>query len=141
MSVRREDAAGEMNRAFGSVLTSEEDSSSSAVSHWAPAVDVHEHADRFRIVADVPGVSPDGIEITMENGVLTLAGERKSSEPGDGAGSARRLERVHGTFHRRFTLPDSADADAIEAGIDNGVLEISIPKKAKVQPRKIKVGG
>jgi len=122
----------EMNRAFGSALTTPEDGSTSAVSHWVPAVDVHEEAERYVILADVPGVAPDAIDITLENGILTLRGERH-------AGS-RRLERVYGSFYRRFTLPDTADADKVEARTHQGVLEISIPKKAQVQPKKIAVG-
>ncbi len=129
----------EMNRAFGSALTTSEDNSSSAVSHWVPAVDVHEEADRYLIRADVPGVDPEAIEVTMENGVLTISGERHA-EKRDENGGARRIERVYGSFYRRFTLPDTADAERVEARSSNGVLEISIPKKAQVQPKKIKVG-
>lgn len=131
----------EMNRAFGSVLTDGDDSSSSAVSHWAPAVDVHEEADRYVIVADVPGVEPDAINVTMENGVLTIAGERRSEKSAGNGATARRIERVYGSFYRRFTLPDTADAERVEAKSAHGVLEISIPKKAQLQPKKIKVGG
>ncbi|MEX2482015.1 MAG: Hsp20/alpha crystallin family protein [Gammaproteobacteria bacterium] len=130
-----------MNRAFGSALTTPDDSSSSAVSHWAPAVDVHEEADRYVIVADVPGVQPDAIEVTMENGVLTISGERQEEKRTENGSTARRVERVYGSFYRRFTLPDTADAERVEARSAHGVLEISIPKKAQLQPRKIKVGG
>ncbi|MEQ8234091.1 MAG: Hsp20/alpha crystallin family protein [Gammaproteobacteria bacterium] len=130
----------EMNRAFGSALTSNEDSSASAVSHWVPAVDVHEEADRYVIVADVPGVEPDAIEVSMENGILTISGERRDERRSENGG-AHRVERVYGSFYRRFTLPDTADAERVEARSTHGVLEISIPKKAQVQPKKIKVGG
>ncbi len=129
----------EMNRAFGSALTTPEDGSTSAVSHWVPAVDVHEEAERYVILADVPGVAPDAIDITLENGILTLRGERRAERDERHAGS-RRLERVYGSFYRRFTLPDTADADKVEARTHQGVLEISIPKKAQVQPKKIAVG-
>ena len=81
----------EMNRAFGSVLTNGDDSSSSAVSHWAPAVDVHEEADRYVIVADVSGVEPRD-RVTMEN--ASTIGERRS-ETRENAGTARRIERVY----------------------------------------------
>ncbi|MGE0487412.1 MAG: Hsp20/alpha crystallin family protein [Gammaproteobacteria bacterium] len=130
----------EMNRAFGSALTAGDDSSDSAVSHWAPAVDVHEEADRYVIVADIPGVEPDAIDVTMENGVLTIAGERKAEKRATETGSARRIERVYGSFYRRFSLPDTADAERVEARSAHGVLEISIPKKAQLQPKRIKVG-
>ena len=130
----------EMNRAFGSALTSSDDNSSSAVSHWVPAVDIHEDENRYVIIADVPGVEPESIEVTMENGVLTISGERKAPEAGSSGRAARRTERLHGSFHRRFTLPDSVDAEGIEARSTHGVLEIGIPKKAQLQPRKIRVG-
>lgn len=129
----------EMNRALGSALTYSDDGSSSVVSHWVPAVDVHDEPERFLITADVPGVKPDDIEVSMDNGVLTLNGERKLEKREDLANKGRRIERVHGTFYRRFTLPDSADAEKVEARTENGVLEISIPKKAQVLPKKIKV--
>ena len=102
-----------------------------------PAVEIDELGDRFVISADVPGVDPAAIEITMENGVLSFSGERALPQ-GRGNGS-RRSERVYGTFFRRFTLPDTADEDAIEARGENGVLEITIPKKQQLQPKKIRV--
>jgi HSP20 family protein len=131
----------EMNRAFGGAAMAPDDSSTSAVSAWVPAVDVHEHDDRFVITADVPGVDPNAIEVTMEKGVLTISGERKGEKTEESGASARRVERIYGSFFRRFTLPDSADEEAIEAHSSNGVLEIAIPKKQQVQPKKIKVNG
>ena len=75
----------------------------------------------------------------MENGVLSVSGERTYENSEDSGNGARRLERAFGSFHRRFTLPDTADADRIEAKSVHGVLEISIPKKAKLQPKRIQV--
>ncbi len=129
----------EMNRAFGNAQSGTEDSSHSAVSQWSPAVDVHEEKDRFRIVADVPGVAPEDIEITLENGVLTISGERRAAQAPSGEGSARRVERVYGAFFRRFSLPDTTDGDAVEARCHHGELEICIPKKALPKAQKIKV--
>ncbi len=126
----------EMDRAFGSVNRAEE----SAVSDWLPAVDIKEEDDAFIIHADVPGVDPKDIDIQMENGVLTLRGERKWDKEEEKKGY-KRVERVRGTFFRRFTLPDTADADKIAAKVDKGVLEIRIPKQEKVRPRKITVQG
>ena len=77
----------------------------------------------------------------MENGVLTISGERRAEKRDENSGSARRVERVYGSFYRRFTLPDTADGERIEARSAHGVLEITIPKKAQLQPKKIKVGG
>ncbi|MGR8919191.1 MAG: Hsp20/alpha crystallin family protein [Gammaproteobacteria bacterium] len=130
----------EMNRAFGGNLSVPADSPAATVSHWSPAVDVHEEADRFVISADVPGVDPSAIEITMEDGVLSISGERERDDSvGDAA--TRRGERAFGSFYRRFSLPETADEERIEARSQNGVLEISIPKKQAVQPKKIKVVG
>ena len=109
-------------------------------SHWRPAVDIKEEADRFVIMADLPGVDPGDIEITMENGVLSIKGERKS-EIRDEKEGYKRVERVSGTFYRRFSLPDSADAERIAAKGKDGVLEVSLPKHEKVQPRRIAVNG
>lgn len=130
----------DMNRAFGSALTSNDDSSTSAVSHWTPAVDVHEEANRYVITADVPGVAPEAIEVSMDNGVLTIRGERNDERRDVSGANARRVERIYGNFYRRFTLPDTADSERVEARTIHGVLEISIPKKEQVQPKKIKVG-
>lgn len=116
----------------------EGDRSRVATSAWTPAVDVKEEAGRFVITADVPGVEPKDIDITMENGVLTIKGERKHEEKEEREGY-KRVERVYGTFYRRFTLPDTADAEKVSASSKNGVLEVTIPKQEKVQPRKIKV--
>lgn len=132
----------DINRAFGSALVNGEDASASAVSHWTPAVDVHEESNAFVIRADVPGVDPDTIDVTMENGVLTLSGERKAEHTEEASnGTARRIERVYGNFYRRFSLPDTADAERVEAKSNHGVLEITIPKKEQVQPKRIKVSG
>jgi HSP20 family protein len=117
-----------------------EDNSTVVTSHWMPAVDIREDADRFVLFADIPGVDPKDIEITMEKGVLTIRGERKidSDEQPE---AYKRVERARGTFYRRFGLPDSADPERIAARGKNGVLEITIPKHERVQPRKIAVEG
>lgn len=117
-----------------------DDASNVVTSNWRPAVDIKEEQNRFVILADLPGVDPKDIEITMENGMLTIRGERKSETEEEREGF-HRVERVRGTFYRRFSLPDTADADRIEAHGKDGVLEISLPKHEKVQPRKISVKG
>ena len=109
-----------------------------AAADWSPAVDIKEEADRFVIHADVPGVDPKDIDVSMEDGVLTLAGERKS-ETRDQQDGWTRTERLTGRFLRRFTLPEGTDAENISAHGKHGVLEISIPKIAKAAPKKITV--
>lgn len=111
-----------------------------AVSDWVPAVDIREEKDAYVLHADVPGVDPKDIEVHMENGVLTIRGERKS-ESTEERENYKRVERVRGSFYRRFSLPDTADAERISARSANGVLEVRIPKQEKVQPRRITVEG
>tara|TARA_R110002096_G_scaffold223000_1_gene411962 strand:+ start:20476 stop:20892 length:417 start_codon:yes stop_codon:yes gene_type:complete len=109
-----------------------------AASQWRPAVDIIEDKERFLLRADVPGVRPEDIEITMDAGILTLSGVRHASTTDDEA-KLRRTERVAGTFSRQFTLPESTDADSIGAKCRDGILEVSIPKLPEVQPRQITV--
>ncbi|MGE0371293.1 MAG: Hsp20/alpha crystallin family protein [Gammaproteobacteria bacterium] len=110
-----------------------------ATSDWAPAVDIVENNEAYVLLVDVPGVDPEGIDIQMENGALTIKGER-ATVPAERE-SFKRVERPSGTFHRRFNLPEAADADRIAAKCRNGVLEISIPKQQRIQARKIVVEG
>ena len=88
--------------------------------------------------ADVPGVDPADIEVHMDKGILTVSGERVSEDRSDVDGVSR-YERASGSFLRRFTLPETADADSIKAKSANGILDISIPKQAAVQARRITV--
>ena len=106
--------------------------------NWMPAVDIREEDDRFVLSADIPGVERKDVEVTMEDGVLTIKGERHAETEDKREGFHRR-ERVHGTFMRQFTLPDTVNADSISATIKEGVLHIEIPKQAKPEPRKITV--
>ena len=115
-----------------------EDGTAGSVADWSPAVDIQEADERFVIHADVPGVSPENIEITMEDGVLTLKGIRETESRDEKEGFTR-IERLSGRFHRRFTLPETVDAEAIEAHFKNGVLELLIPKLPRLQPRRIEV--
>jgi HSP20 family protein len=112
-----------------------------ATSGWVPPVDITEHADRFELAVDLPGVDPDKVEITLEDGVLSVSGEREAEaqRADDGAETRMRTERGHGRFYRRFVLPETVDAERVQASGRNGVLAISIPKQAKAQPRRIKV--
>ncbi len=121
----------------GLLLGSDEESNI-VTSRWTPAVDIREEDDRFVIHADVPGVDPEDIDVTMENGVLTIKGERKTESEEEREGY-KRVERSRGAFYRRFSLPDTADSDKINAKSKNGVLEIVIPKHDVVQARKIAV--
>lgn len=129
----------EIKNVFGNFFgDADADQSSVATSQWTPRVDIHEEDKHFVILADIPGVEPKDIEVSMDKGVLSIKGERKSETTTEND-KATRVERLHGAFHRRFALPDSADADGISASGRHGVLKISIPKKAETTPRKISV--
>jgi HSP20 family protein len=125
----------ELNRALRDWTPGE---TSSVTADWVPAVDVEEYEDRFELYVDLPGVATKDVEITLERGVLTLAGERKA-EREDGQMTRHRRERGYGKFYRRFILPDTVNADGVEATERNGVLEVRIPKKAAAQPRRIQI--
>ena len=109
-----------------------------ATANWAPAVDIKEDDKSFTLLADIPGVEPDEIEVTMDNGVLTVKGERKSEKKTEEE-NYKRVERQYGVFYRRFSLPDTANADEIEAHSEHGVLKITIPKQEVAQSRRISV--
>ena len=109
-----------------------------ATANWAPAVDIKEDDTAFTLLADIPGVDPDDIEVTMDKGVLTVKGERKSEKKTEEE-NYKRVERQYGVFYRRFTLPDSANAEGIEAQSEHGVLKITIPKQEVAQSRRISV--
>ena len=128
----------DLDRLFGRELGGGDDESRGAVSDWLPAVDVQEKSDAFLLQADLPGVEAKDIDITMENGMLSLRG-RRQSETKQEDGGYRRVERVSGEFFRRFTLPDSADSESISAQMSNGVLTVRIGKRAEIQPRRIQV--
>lgn len=108
------------------------------VADWVPAVDIVEEKDRFVVRADVPGVDPANIDVSMDAGVLSVSGERHAEDRSDTDGVSR-VERATGRFCRRFTLPEFADADAVKAKSTNGILEITIPKQAQVEARRIAV--
>ena len=115
-----------------------DDDASVATANWAPSVDIREDEKAFTLLADIPGADPKDIEISMEKGVLTIKGERQS-EHVEEKENYRRVERESGQFYRRFTLPDTADADKIEAKSAHGVLTITIPKQEVAVSRRIEV--
>ncbi len=129
---------GEVDSLFNTRQGRNDDTDQLATRDWVPAVDIREEDNRFIIHADVPGVDPGDIEVNMEDGVLSIKGERQSEKTDEREGY-KRVERVRGSFLRRFSLPDTANADAISAKSKNGVLEVVIPKQEKVLPKRIQV--
>lgn len=108
-----------------------------ADSPWVPTVDVIEQQDQYVLKADLPGIDRKDIEITFEEGALTLKGERSESVESDQDGY-QRIERSYGRFQRTFRMPENIDADAITAKSEQGVLEVRVPKQEKAQ-KKIEV--
>lgn len=130
---------GQFNSEVNRLLTGNRGIRSKAAERdWSPAVDIHEETDRFVLLADIPGVARDNVDITLDKGVLTIKGERSATHNGEDT-EYRRQERVHGTFMRQFTLPETVDAEHISATVTDGVLEIVIAKAVKPQPKKISV--
>ena len=124
---------GEMiDRFFGDVFGSEQ------AAAWAPAMEVHEAQDALEVRAEVPGLSPEDLEISVQGNVLTLSGQKKQ-EHNEGDGGCIRSERRYGRFRRSITLPADVDAEKIEARQSNGVLTIRLPRSERAMPRRIEV--
>ena len=113
-------------------------SNGEVVTDWVPAIDVIEEKDRFVLRADVPGVRAEDIDVSMENGILSVSGKRHEETTDDSDG-IHRIERISGRFYRRFSLPDTAKAEAISAKTRDGVLEVVILKRPEVKALKIAV--
>ncbi len=123
----------DIDRLFSAPMTTAADSGA-----WVPPVDIHEEAQAFVLHVDLPGVDPKAVEITADQGILTVRGQREALRP-EAREGYRRIERTNGEFQRRFSLPESAETMSIKAKFHNGVLEVTIPKQAMVQPQKILV--
>ena len=110
-------------------------------SNWSPAVDVAETDKELRLDLELPGIRSEDIEVTAENGVLTVRGEKNSSrKEGHDQSRYHLVERSYGSFMRSFQLPQGLDESKIEADCEHGILSIRIPKAALPQPRKIQIG-
>jgi len=128
----------EIKQVFDKFFNDDSDASSVVTSQWMPRVDIKEEAERFLILADLPGVDPNEIEVQMDKGILSIKGERRTESVVEGDRYSR-VERAHGVFYRRFALPDSAHPEGITASGRHGVLEIAIPKRPETTPRRIQV--
>jgi HSP20 family protein len=109
---------------------------------WVPAMDVAERGDAYVVHAELPGVSPDQVDVSFEQNVLTVRGTKPASfDVGTEGGELRvfAAERVHGSFERSVRLPEFVDAERIAASFSNGLLTITIPKAKAAQPRKISI--
>jgi HSP20 family protein len=119
-------------------LHAQQGSGRATTTAWAPALDISERKDAYLVTVELPGVEPDDLQITLEDGLLTIQGERlfahDSSEQ-----QFHRVERRYGAFRRSITLPAQVQAEQIEATVDNGVLQIMVPKMEEVTPKRIQV--
>lgn len=115
-----------------------DDESAPVTAAWVPSVDVFEGKDAVRIIAELPGVKPEDVKLAVENQTLTLRGDKKQVAE-ETAGTVHRYERSYGSFARSFRLPESVDADRIEARYEHGVLTVTLPKSEKTRAREIAV--
>ena len=105
---------------------------------WAPALDISEQKDAYVVSVELPGIKPEDLNITLEEGLLTLSGERHFTQESSDQ-QYHRVERRYGSFRRSITLPSQVQADAIEAHFEDGVLTVRVPKAEEARPRKIQV--
>ena len=106
---------------------------------WSPSVDIYETENELVLKADVPDVDPKNVGIQLENGTLTLKGERRFEEQKNGQKGFHRIERSYGAFVRAFSLPDTVDGEKVKADYKNGVLTITLPKKEVAKPKTINI--
>ena len=107
---------------------------------WAPAVDVRETNDELQVTAELPGLAPQDVNVTVENGVLTISGEKKQEvREGTEDSNYYLYERRYGRFERSFSLPRAVNAEQVKARFDNGVLTIALPKAEAAKPRKVQI--
>jgi HSP20 family protein len=122
-----------MDRLFGDFATD-----IAAEGGWCPAVDLAETDDEFVVTAELPGLSKKDVEVSVENDILTLSGERKA-ETEEQKGRWHRVERSYGEFHRSFRLPGKVDAAKVDAKFKDGLLTVTVPKVEGAKPRKIEI--
>jgi HSP20 family protein len=129
---------GEMNQLFGRVFGQQPGLGRGGQRLWAPALDIAERPDAYLVTVEVPGVTPEDLDITLEGGVLTVQGERRFQDESQDQ-QWHRVERRYGAFRRSITLPSQAQADKIEASFEDGVLHITVPKTETAMPKRIEV--
>jgi|Tabmets5t2r1_1033131.scaffolds.fasta_scaffold03383_5 HSP20 family protein len=130
----------EMNQLFGRAVGQGQGRGQGQVTErlWAPALDISERKDAYVVTVEVPGVKADDLDITLEDGLLTIKGERHFTQESTEQ-QFHRVERRYGSFRRSITLPSQVQADRIEASFEDGVLEVVVPKAEEAKPKKISV--
>ena len=128
----------EMDALFHNRLASVLGGEGQASESWSPVVDIEETEQEYVIRAELPGMDKDKVKVTVEDGVLTLSGERDLERTVEGK-TYHRIERTHGTFSRSFTLPEDSDAESVAAQFTNGVLAVRVAKREEALPKSIEV--
>ena len=130
----------EVNRLFSTNLTRAFDDEGIGRGAWAPSVDIYENKDNIVLEAELPGMKQEDFDLSIENNVITLRGERKF-EKTDETDNYHRVERSYGSFTRSFTLPQTVSAEGATAEYNNGVLRVTLPKREETKARRIQVAG
>jgi len=133
-----EDMSERLNRVFSRPSLRNSGKENLTVADWMPTVDISETEGEYLIKAELPEVRKEDVKVTVENGVLTLQGERRQEKEEKGK-RFHRVERSYGSFVRSFTLPESVDESFVKAEDKDGVLNLQLPKSEKVQPKAIDV--
>jgi len=131
------DLRDEMNRLFDLPITGNLARQAQLFSGWTPALDVYQNNDNVIAVVELPGMRKEDIDISLHDGMLTIAGERQSSSS-EGE-NAERTERFSGKFRRSITLPTRVDADKVSASYKDGILTVTLPKSEEAKPKKVEV--
>jgi HSP20 family protein len=130
----------EVNRLFSTNLTRGFGEEGIGRGAWNPSVDIYENKDQIVLEAELPGMKRDDFELSVENNVITLRGERQFEKKED-SDNYHRVERSYGSFTRSFTLPQSVSAEGATAEFSNGVLRVTLPKREETRARRIEISG
>jgi len=134
-----EDMSLRLNRMFNHPVQSQTNGKETiVVADWAPSVDVSETDAAYQIKAEIPDVKKEDMKVTLEDGVLTIQGERKQEREETGR-KYHRVERSYGSFARSFTLPELVDEEKVKADFKDGILTLQLPKSEKAKPKSIEV--
>ena len=128
----------EVNRLFSTNLTRAFDDQGIGRGAWAPSVDIYENKDQIVLEAELPGMNQEDFDLSIENNVITLRGERKFEKKDEGD-NFHRVERSYGSFTRSFTLPPTVSSENVVAGFDNGILRLELAKREEAKPRRIEI--
>jgi len=134
-----ESVSDHLNRIFGRSLTkSDMGKEMLTLNDWTPSVDISENASAYLIKGEIPGVKKEDVKVNIQNGMLTIQGERKMEKEEEGK-KYHRIERCYGSFLRSFQIPDDADENAIKAEFKDGMINVTLPKSEKAKPKAINV--